>query len=636
MRLMVVPHRLGRVLYALGISLFVALSVFAASGRQAFAQAPEWPKGPQHALALGARPKYPANFTHVDYANPDAPKGGTLTLSELGSFDTLNPFTLKGRPGAMLRSLVFETLADSTLDEPFTMYGLVAQSIEVAPDGLSVVYRLRPEAHFSDGHPLTAEDVAFSWDALRTDGATPEYRFYYKDVRAVEALDAHTVKIRFARVNRELPLIVGQLPILPKHIYAGKDFGSSFDTIAVGSGPYRVGAYEFGKYLTYERDPKWWGRGLAINAGRYNFDKVALKYYRDDTVILEALKAGEFDFLSVNSAKQWAVDAKGDKWDKRWILREELKNSNTAGMQGFAFNVRRPIFQDRRVRKALTLAFDFDWSNRTLFYGQYLPSDSYFANSELAAQGLPSAAELKLLGPFKTQVPPEVFTQPLVPLGKTMPNERDRLREALGLLEQAGWKIKEGVATQVSTGRQLRFTVTLVQPAFQRIMEPYLDSLRKIGVQATMRVVDSAVYKRQLDTKDFDMVVQAFPESQSPGNEQLDFWGSQSATQAGSFNVIGIQNPAVDGLVEDLIKATTREALLTATHALDRVLWHEYYMVPNWYIGVHRTAYWNRLSHPSKLPLYYVPEQYLMWWWSDSQKAAALQAAMAANKPVSR
>jgi microcin C transport system substrate-binding protein len=600
----------------------------------AFAQNREWPRGPQVALALGARPKYAPDFTHFDYANPLAPKVGTLVLPADGGFDTLNPFTLKGRPAYLLSPLVFESLLAPSLDEPFTEYGLLAQSAEVAGDGLSVVYRLRPEARFSDGHLLGAEDVVFSFAVLRSDAASPFFRYYYKDVVAVEEVDPHTVRIRFARLNRELPMITGQLPILPKHVYAGKDFGAGFSSHAVGSGPYRVGPYEFGKYLTFERNPEYWGRNLAVNAGRANFDKIDVKYYRDETVRMEALKAGEFDFLAVNIAKQWAVDAHGDKWDKGWLVREELRHSNTAGMQGFAFNLRREIFQDRRVRKALSLAFDFEWSNRTLFYGQYTATDSYFANSDLAARGLPSAAELKLLDPFKAQLPPEVFTQPVESLAKGAPDLRERLREALRLLREAGWQIKDGVMTQPASGRQLRFVVSLVSPAFQRVVEPYLDNLKKIGVQASMRVVDDAVYERLINGKDFDMIVHSFPESQSPGNEQRDYWSSDSAGQEGSRNVIGIRNPAVDALVEHIVQARSREALVTATRALDRVLWHEHYMVPQWYIAIHRVTYWNKLAHPARLPLYYDPVTYLLWWWYDPKRAAALEAAMKAGTAV--
>jgi len=613
------------------LTLAAALPAPGGGAHGAFAQGREWPSGPQYALALGAHPKYPPDFTHFDYANPQAPKGGTLVLPADGGFDTLNPFTLKGRPAFLLAELVFESLSTPALDEPFTEYGLIADTAEVAADGLSVVYRLRPEARFSDGHALTAEDVVFSFMALRGDAASPFFRYYYKDVQSVEAVDARTVRIRFARLNRELPMITGQLPILPKHVYAGKDFGADFSSLALGSGPYRVGAFEFGKYVTFERNPEYWGRHLPANAGRANFDKIGVKYYRDETVRMEALKAGEFDFLYVNIAKQWAVDAHGDKWDKGWLVREELKHSNTAGMQGFAFNLRREIFQDRRVRKALSLAFDFEWSNRSLFYGQYTANDSYFANSELAARGLPSAAELKLLDPFKAGLPPEVFTQPVEELAKSTPDLRERLRTALRLLGEAGWQIKDGVMTQPASGRQLRFVVTLVSPAFQRVVEPYVDNLKKIGVAASMRVVDDAVYERLINSKDFDMIVHSFPESQSPGNEQLDFWGSASANQEGSRNVIGIRNPAVDALVEHIVQARSRESLITATRALDRVLWHEHYMVPQWYIAIHRVTYWNRFSHPARLPLYYNPLTYLPWWWYDPAKAAALEAAMKAG-----
>lgn len=616
--------------------LLAGLAGWSAAGASALAQERDWPSGPQHALALGSRPKYPSSFTRFDYANPQAPKGGKLTLPADGGFDSLNPFTLKGRPAFMIGSLVFESLTEPALDEPFTEYGLIAKSMEVAPDGLSVTYRLRPEARFSDGHPVTAEDVVFSFAVLRSDAASPFFRYYYKDVKAAEAVDAHTVRLRFTRVNRELPMITGQLPILPKHVYGGKDFSTDFARTAVGSGPYRVGPFEFGKYITYERNPDYWGRNLPSHAGRDNFDKIAVKVYRDETVRLEALKAGEFDFLAVNIAKQWAVDTHGDKWDKGWLVREELKHSNTAGMQGFAFNLRHAMFQDRRVRKALALAFDFDWSNRTLFYGQYVPADSYFANSELAAHGLPAPAELALLDPFRKQLPPEVFTAPVEPLGKAIPDLRERLRLALGLLREAGWQFKDGVMTHTTTGEPLRFVVTLVVPAFQRVVEPYLDNLKRIGVQATMRVVDDAVYERLINTKEFDMIVHSFSESQSPGNEQRDYWGSESARQDGSRNVIGIRNPAVDALVEHIIQAHSRESLVTATRALDRVLWHEHYMVPQWYIATHRVTYWNRISHPARLPLYYNPLSYLQWWWVDPVKSAALDAAMKAGSAMPR
>lgn len=607
---------------------FLSLLVAAALWMAGAGTAPAQPRGPQHALALGGTPKYVEGFTHFAYANPAARKGGTLVLSAEGGFDTLNPFTLKGRPPLLLGSLVFEQLTDNSLDEPFTEYGLLAESMEVAPGELSLVYRLNPNARFSDGKPVTAEDVVFSFTILRSEAAQPFYRFYYRDIAAVEATDARTVRLTFARKNPELALIAGQLPILPKHVYGAKDFGEGFVRQALGSGPYRVKDFNFGKYIRYERNPNHWSAKLGINAGRYNFDEILVKYYRDSGVELEALKAGDFDFLAVSSSKQWAVDMAGDKWAKRWIVKESLPHSNNEGIQGFAFNLRRPMFQDRRVRKALAVAFDFEWTNKNLFYGQYKASDSYFANSELAARGLPSADELKLLTPFKTALPPEVFTEPLKPVGAGLGDARDRLREALRLLREAGWEVRDGAMTEKKTGRPLRFTITLGSPAFQRIVEPYLNNLRRIGVIVDMKVVDDSVYQRMVDGKDFDMIVHRVPQSQSPGNEQRDFWHSESADQQASRNVIGIRNPAVDALVEAIIQAPDRKALVTATHALDRVLWHEYYMVPQWYIDYHRVAYWNKFSRPKTLPLYYNPIAHLMYWWLDPAKTQALEAAM--------
>jgi microcin C transport system substrate-binding protein len=625
-----------RLIVAAGMKCWVpVLAVLVASalaGSPAGAQG----GGGRHAISLGGAPKYPQGFRHFDYADPAAKKGGTLVLPGDGGYDTLNPFSLKGRSAFLLENLVFESLTERSQDEPFTEYGLLAEFIEPSADGLSLTYRLNPKARFSDGRPVTAEDVVFSFTVLRSPAASPFFRYYYQDIQAVEALDRLTVRLRFAGKNRELAMIAGQLPILPKHIYGAKDFGEGFVRAAVGSGPYRVKEFDFGKFIRYERNPEHWARALNLNVGRYNFNEILVKYYRDETVRLEGLKAGEFDYLSVNVAKQWAVDVKGDKWNNGWLVKEELKHSNNAGIQGFAFNLRRPIFQDRRVRKALALAFDFEWSNRTLFYGQYVPSHSFFSNSDLAARGLPSPAELKLLAPLRKQIPPEVFAEAVDVLGKNLGGERERLRESLRLLREAGWRVKDGALTDTATGQPLRFTVTLVQPAFQRVVEPYLNQLRKLGVQADMKVVDDAVYQRLMDTKDFDMVVHSFPESQSPGNEQREYWGSAAADQEASRNVIGIKNPAVDALVEKIVAAENRADLVTATQALDRVLWHEHYVVPQWYINSHRVTYWNKLRHPARLPLYYTPFSWLAYWWVDPAQAQALEAAIQANRPLGR
>ncbi len=591
---------------------------------------------PQHGLAMGAPLKYPPGFAHFTYANPYAPKGGVLTLSSIGTFDKLNPFSLKGIPPLLLGGLVFESLTESSLDEPFAQYGLLAEAMAVADDRLSITYYLNPQARFSDGHPVTAEDVVFSFGILRSESAAPFYRYYYQDITSVEALDPHTVRLGFARVNPELPLIAGQVSILPKHFYAGKDFDRDFIRAALGSGPYVVKDFEFGKYIRYERNKDYWGKDLNVNAGKYNFDEIVVKYYRDETVRLEGLKAGEFDFVWINNSKQWALDVAGDRWEKGYLVKETLKHSNNAGMQGFAFNLRRPIFQNREVRHALALALDFEWSNNALFYGQYTASKSFFDNSELAAKGLPSAEELALLEPLREHVPPAVFTEPMgEPIGHQYKTIRERLRAAQRLLHMAGWRIKDGVLTETATGQQMRFTITLVSPAWQRIVEPYIVNLQKLGVQVSMKVVDESIYEQIVRTRDFDMIVESFGQSQSPGNEQRDYWHSASAEVEGSRNTIGIKNPAVDALVEAIITAPSRQDLIIATRALDRVLWHEHYVVPHWYIDSHRITYWNKFSYPETLPLYYNPISHLMFWWIDPVKEQALKTAMAQNRPLS-
>jgi microcin C transport system substrate-binding protein len=626
MRLLPLRRPLRRLLWlvtALGLTLLTAAATSAK---------------PQHAVSLGGAPKYPAGFKHFAYADPAAPKGGTLTLASLASFDTLNPFGLKGRGAPLLNTLgagiVFESLTENSMDEAFTEYGLIADGIDIAADGLSVTFRLNPKATFADGRPITAQDVVFSLEILRSAAASPLFRYYYADVRDAVAVNARTVRFNFRRRNRELALIIGQLPVLPRHFYAGKDFGRDFGTTVLGSGPYKVEAYDFGKSIRFVRREDYWGRDLPVNAGKFNFNEIVVKIYRDQTVQLEGLKAGEFDFLSIASSKQWAVDVAGEKWDRGYLVKATLPHHITAGMQGYVFNTRREIFADRQVRKALALALDFGWSNENLFYGQYTALDSYFANSELAAQGLPSPAERKLLDPLRADLPPEVFSEPMgKPLGAGL-SQRERLVEAKRLLNAAGWEVRDGVLTETATGRPMRFTVTLVQPAFERITEPYLNNLRRLGAQATMKVVDSSIYEGIVRTFDFDMIVDSFGESQSPGNEQRDYWASASATQEGARNTPGVRSRAVDGLVEALIQADSREALLTATHALDRALWYGYYVVPQWYIPAHRITYWNRFGRPATLPLYYSPESFLLFWWQDPAAADALRKAMAAGKPL--
>lgn len=626
-----IVKRTGRRPVAVCITAVLLLALFHASWL-AVAMAGE----PQHGLALGTTVKYPAGFAHFDYADPRAVRGGVLTLSNLGGFDKLNPYTLKGRPPLLLDTLLFESLTSASLDEPFAAYGLLAETVQVADDGRSVTYRLNPRARFADGHPVTAEDVVFSYAILRSEHAIPTYRAYYRDITTVEALDRLTVRLGFARPNRELVLITGQLPILPKHFYGGKDFDKDFNATALGSGPYMVKNFEFGKLIRYQRNPNYWGQGLNVNVGKYNVDEIVVKFYKDDTVRLEGLKAGEFDFMEVSNSKQWAKDVSGAKWDRGYLVKETLPHQNTAGMQGFVCNVRRPLFQHRDVRHALSLALDFAWMNATLFYKQYTANASFFDNSELAAKGLPGPAELALLEPWRASLPPAVFTEPMAGLSTQYPDLRQRLRAAQQLLKGAGWEVQDGVLTETATGQRMHFTITLDQPDFQRIVEPYMDNLKKLGVQANMKVVDDSVYERLMRTYDFDMVVAVFPQSQSPGNEQRDLWHSSAADEEGSSNVIGIKHPAVDALVEEIVTVNSRPELVTAVHALDRVLWHEHYVVPHWFIAYHRITYWHKFTHPKTLPLYYESLTHLLYWWVEPNKERALAEARAANRPLTR
>ncbi|QEP42001.1 ABC transporter substrate-binding protein [Ectothiorhodospiraceae bacterium BW-2] len=567
-------------------------------------------------IALGYEPKYGDHFSHFDYLNPTAPRGGELTLGAFGNFDTLNPFTLKGLAAEGLSLLMFETLMEQSLDEPFSQYALLAESVALAADRLSVTYRLRPEARFNDGSSVTAADVKFSFDTLKSDQAHPQHRFYYADIAAAEVVDERTVRFTFHRENPELHLITGQIPIFSRHWVGEGRFTELAETMPITSGPYLIESVDLGKQIRYRRDPDYWGRELNVRRGSYNFDRVSYKYYRDFTVLLEAFKAGEFDFIHEYNSKKWATDYTGPRFASGEIVTAEILHHNNAGMQGFVMNLRRPLFQDRRVRQALSLAFDFEWSNRNLFYDQYQRCDSYFSNSELASSGLPSEAELKRLLPFKSQLPPELFTtawQPSTTTGRG--GLRANLRQAKELLQQAGWQIREGKLTN-RDGQPFQFEVMLAQKAFERILAPYAHNLEKLGIEIDYRTVDVALYQKRLDSFDFDMVVSSFGQSQSPGNELMGMFHSSSANEQGSRNLFGLQNPVVDALVKEVIYAADREALVTATRALDRVLLHGDYLVPHWYIGSHRIAWWDKFERPERLPLYFDAVSWMVrsWW----------------------
>jgi len=568
--------------------------------------------------ALGYTPKYSAHFRHYDYVRPDAPRGGELTLAARGSFDSFNPFVLKGQAAAGLSQLVFEPLMDQSLDEPYSVYGHLAEDIELAADQLSVTFRLNPHARFSNGKPVTAADVKFSFDTLKSKAAHPQYRFYWGDLKRAVVVNSRTVRFEFARVNPELHLIAAQMPVFSRDWVGDRPFDKLATSKPIGSGPYIIESYDLGKRIRYIRNPDYWARSLNTRRGMFNFDRITFKYYRDDTVMLEAFKAGEYEFNWEFNSKAWARDYVGPPFITGKIKRVEFRHQNNAGMQGFIFNLRRSLFQDKRVRQALSLAFDFEWSNRHLFYRQYTRCNSYFSNSELAASGLPKGDELKLLEPYRDKLPASVFDDVWSPPSTVAPSSlRANLRKAKALLESAGWHVRDGVLVNPS-GQPLEFEVLLTsaQKGFDRILAPYGHNLAILGIRMHYRSVDSALYQRRTDQFDYDMIVASFPASQSPGNELISRFHSSSATQEGSDNVIGLHDPVVDALIEKVIYSKDRRHLVTAVRALDRVLLHGEYLIPNWYIATHRVAYWDRFGIPDQLPLYYNPDTWMrMTWW---------------------
>jgi microcin C transport system substrate-binding protein len=574
------------------------------------------------AMGMGYEPKYPADFDHFDYVNPDAPKGGDLTLLGLGTFDSLNPYILKGISAGGLGQLVFESLLEKSLDEPFSEYGLIADDFELADDGLSVIFHINPLARFSNGDAITADDVKYSFDTLMSKAAHPQYRVYYADIRSATVIDRQTIRFDFKKKNRELHMIIGEIPIFSPKWANDKAFDKLSDTRPIASGPYIVDSYERGKSIRYVRNPNYWAKDLPVRRGMYNYDTVTYKYYKDSTIALEAFKAGEFDFFFENYSKRWARSHNGPNYDSGAIKKAELTHKNNAGMQGFAFNLREEKFKDVRVRRALSLAYDFEWANAKLFYNQYVRASSYFSNSELAATGLPKGKELALLEKYRDQLPPEIFTKQWKPASTKPPSSlRKNLIEARDLLADAGWTIQDGVLKN-SKGEVFELNFLLVQNGFDRIIAPYAHNLKKLGINTNYRKVDSSLYKSRLDKFDFDMVVTSFSSSVSPGNEMMNMFDSASADVKGSNNLPGIANPVVDALVQDVISAEDREQVVTAARALDRVLLYGEYLVPNWYINVHRIAYWDKFGIPKTQPLYYDPTNWLLkaWWIKDSNK----------------
>jgi microcin C transport system substrate-binding protein len=615
-----------------------------ATGLAILTASPGWAGKPLHGLSLyGPQDlKYKPGEPYR-YANPKAPKGGRLTLNTLGAFTKLNPLSLKGVPAPFVDMLVFQTPMDGSMDdnEHFSQYGSLVEKVELADDRLSMIYHIRKNAKFSDGHPVTADDFVFSFNLIQDSEYHPFYKHYFANIKSAKKLDSHRVQYTFAFYNQELPLIVGQMSILPKHVYGqkGKVFGSDFDDQAVGSGPYKVKQYEFGKYITYQRNPDWWGKSLTVNQGRYNFDEITVKVYLDPVAMREAFKGGEYDLNMIGSSRDWALDYKGDFVKMKYYLRKELPHTRVSGMQGFAMNTRRDLFKSRKVRAALAMVMDFDWSNKNLFYNQYTRSDCYFDNNpEMKAQGIPQGKVKELLFNLRKKygkqfVPKTVFSKPVGAPGQGIAITKN-LALANKLLDSEGWKRgSDGIRRK--KGKRLEIEFLYFNQQWERIIEPFQNNLKKIGAKLKLKRVQAAQYEERLREFKFDMALVSFGQSRSPGNEQRSMWTSEAAKVPGSRNYMGIENPAIDVLTDIIVKARTRKELVNAIQALDRILTHQFYIVPHWYIGYDRMVHWNRFSHPKVIPsAANRMVHFLQWWWYDEAKAKKLQTARAAGEPV--
>ncbi|MBQ4471749.1 MAG: ABC transporter substrate-binding protein [Alphaproteobacteria bacterium] len=568
-----------------------------------------FPAMADHGIALHGAPQLPAGFAHFDHVNPNAPKGGKLKLAIGSGFDTLNPYAINGiAPGGI--GMIHDSLMKSNPNEPFSQYGLIAKDIHLSSDRRIITFTLNNRATFNDGSPITAEDVVFSFNTLREKG-TPLYRVYYQDVEKAETINAHTVRFTLKNTqNRELPLILGQLPVLSKAYWKDRDFTKTSLDIPVSSGPYIIKNIDPNRSITYQFNPNYWAKNLNVNVGYYNFDEIQYDTYLDTTVAVEAFRSGLTDLHMENVAKRWVAEQQWPEVQSGKIKSAEIPHHLPSGMQGFVFNLRNPLFQDIRVRQAITKVLDFKWINQNLFFGLYQRTTSFFDNSDLKAPPLPDEKEKKLLMPYKDMLPPgTIDTAFELPDLET----RDALRQAMDLLESAGWSVQNNVLTK--DGKPFHFTLLLdavSAPVWERIALPFVGRLKRLGIRADIQTIDLLQYKTKLDQFDFDMIAFVWAESLSPGNEQADYWGSTAAQTPGSTNLAGIQNPVVDTLIQKIKSAQTQSELQTATHALDRVLLHHYLVVPHWYSSVSRLLYKPDLHFPDKIPLQGMD---LMTWW---------------------
>ena len=576
-----------------------------------------------HALSLLDAPALPADFPHWPWVNPDAPKGGEVTRTALGSYDSFNAYILRGT-AAVGTAELYDTLMRPSSDEASTSYAHLAAVVELPADGMGVTFELREGAKWHDGRPITAADVAWTFAALRQHGR-PFYRAYWADVEEVTTEGERRVSFRFrSNQNRELAFILGEMPVLPRHWWEGRDFSRPLLEPPLGSGPYRIERFEAGRSVTYRRVPEYWGRDLPTARGTGNFDLVRHEYFRDSTVALEAFKAGQIDFRTENVAKDWATSYDFPAVRRGLVKRDEIAHELPTGLQGFAMNLRRPLFGDRRVREAMGLVFDFEWMNANLFYGAYARTASYFSNSQLACSGLPQGREREILERHRERLPAELFEREFrLPVTDGSGNNRENARRALDLLRQAGWEVRERRLVD-ARGQRFAFEILLNGPAIERLALPYVQTLQRIGVEARVRTVDPAQYQVRMDAFDYDMTVDVFPQSDSPGNEQRDYWSCASGRQPGSRNTLGLCDPVVDALVEMIVAAPDREELLARTHALDRVLLWGHYVVPHYHSRVFRLAWWDRFGRPERAPRRALG---LEAWWVDAARDRVLSEA---------
>ncbi|MCC9620968.1 extracellular solute-binding protein [Thalassospira sp. MA62] len=575
-----------------------------------------------HGISLYGDLKYGPDFHHFDYVNPEAPKGGTLVQSSIVAFDTLNPFTLKGNPASGI-GVIYDSLMVSSADEPSSMYGLIARSVEMPEDRSFAIFHIDPRARFQDGSDITADDVVFSYEILLEKGS-PVYRQIFSQIEKAEALDELTVKFTFKPGNnRETPMTVAGISIMPRKFWDGKDFSKTTFEIPVGSGPYKIDSIEAGRRITYKRDPDYWAADLPVNRGQNNFDTIRYETYLDPEVQRQAFLAGEYMLRSEHSSRDWNMAYDTPAVERGDIQKQFMPDELPTGMQAYVLNIRNPLFADRRVRRALQYGLDFQWLNRAMFYGAYDRTNSYFANSELAATGTPSGRELELLEPYRDQLPAELFTQPYTLPDFDAPNgRRTELRKSMTLLNEAGWEVRDKVLVNKETGEPFRFELIIRQPGLEKIALVVKSRLRQLGVQMDIRLIDTGQWVNRIQAFDFEATTFWWQQSLTPGNEQNVFWSSAAADQPGSRNFAGIKDPVVDAMINEVTAANSWDELVAATRALDRVLLWGDYVIPQWYLGGDRMVWWNVFGRPKTVPLHGMS---IMRWWIDPEKSKQLQ-----------